>query len=75
MAVFKNLTGQKFGRLTVTELSHKEKCGNRYRYYWKCKCECGNTHITRTDSLTSGNVQSCGCLHKESAIKNVTKKS
>ncbi len=72
MAEFKDLTGQRFGRLTVISISRKVQSGKRERYYWKCRCECGNYHETRSDSLTSGNVQSCGCLHREQAIKNVS---
>jgi hypothetical protein len=72
MATFNDLTGQRFGRLVVLKLSKQKKSGKRYRYYWFCQCDCGNTHEVRTDSLTSGNVQSCGCLHKEQAIKNVS---
>lgn len=72
MAVFKDLVGQRFGRLEVIKLSKKEKRGERYRYYWECLCDCENICYVRTDSLTSGNVRSCGCLHKEQAIKNVS---
>lgn len=72
MAKFRDLTGQRFGRLTVIGISKKVQSGKRERYYWKCKCECGKFHEVRTDALTSGNVQSCGCLHKEQAIKNVS---
>lgn len=72
MAEFKDLTGQKFGRLTVIDISKKVQSGKRERYYWKCKCECGKYHEVRTDGLTSGNVQSCGCLHRGQAIKNVS---
>lgn len=73
MPTFKDLTGMKFGRLTVKGIDHKEKSGNRYRYYWRCQCSCGNEHVARTDSLTGGNVQSCGCLHVETAVQNVSK--
>ena len=31
MAQFKDLTGLKFGRLTVVTLDHKQKCKNRDR--------------------------------------------
>ena len=72
MAKFKDLTGQIFGKLTVIGISKKVQSGKRIRYYWKCKCECGKYHDVRTDSLISGNIQSCGCLHKEQAIKNVS---
>lgn len=72
MSKFKDLTSQQFGRLKVIELSEKRKSGKRYRYFWKCQCECGNYIIARTDELTSGSNRSCGCLHRETAIKNVS---
>lgn len=72
MAEFKDLTGQKFGRLTVIDISRKIQSGKRERYYWKCKCECGNMKEVRTDSLTSGNVTSCGCLKLEQDRINLT---
>ena len=73
MAEFKDLTGRRFGRLTVIGIDHKQQSGKRERYYWRCRCDCGNEHVVRTDDLTSGGVQSCGCLHKETAIENVSK--
>lgn len=62
----KDLTNQKFGKLTVVrealsnELSEIQK--NNKGIYWKCQCECGNTHIVETSNLTQGRVLSCGCL-------------
>lgn len=53
----KNLTGQKFGRLTA-RTSYKS---GRY-IYWKCYCDCGNSHCVRQDALIAGQVKSCGCL-------------
>ena len=73
MAIFKDITGQVFGKLTVIEFSRNVKSGTRDRKYWLCKCECGNTKEIRTDSLTSGNVSSCGCLRDKQAVINVQK--
>jgi hypothetical protein len=56
-----NLTGKKFGRLTVIEYSHKQK----YNFYWKCKCDCGKECIIRSSNLKSGHTKSCGCFNKE----------
>ena len=63
MAKFLDLTGQRFGKLTVIKFSKDVQSGNRKRKYWLCQCDCGNTKEVRTDCLTSGNVKSCGCLH------------
>lgn len=67
-----NLVGQKFHKLTVIEFSHKEQlyrgqnqngtpAKKGHRYYWICKCDCGNTIIVSTASLRNG-TKSCGCL-------------
>lgn len=61
MGNFKDLTGQKFGRLTVVGTVGKR--GNYY--YWKCRCDCGNEITTRGTNLTSGATKSCGCLNLE----------
>lgn len=57
----KDITGERFTRLTVIKLSHIK---NR-KSYWLCECDCGNEHIVRSDSLKCGNVKSCGCLNME----------
>lgn len=53
-----NLTGQKFGKLTV--MSAYGKSANRHTTYL-CKCECGNYKVVASDMLKSGRVSSCGC--------------
>ena len=58
-----DLTGQKFGKLTVIEKSDK-KDTNKQHAYWLCLCECGNKVIVNSNSLRSGNTRSCGCLRK-----------
>ena len=62
MATFKDMTGEKCGRLTVIE-----KCENiRKRVAWLCKCDCGEmTKVTGND-LRTGNTKSCGCIYRES---------
>lgn len=56
-----DLTGQRFGRLTVTGLG--ERINDRKA--WNCTCECGTKVTIRQYSLTGGNTNSCGCLNKE----------
>ena len=62
-----DLTGKIFGKLTVIKLDHIQKSLNskRSKSYWLCKCECGNMKVVRSDSLTTGNTKSCGCLNKD----------
>ena len=54
---FKDLTGQKFGKLTVLEQ------GPYYNrtVQWICQCDCGATTIVRSNYLLSGHTTSCGC--------------
>lgn len=65
-----DLTGKKFGRLIVLNIS-KEKKDNRIT--WKCKCECGNIKNVIGKALRNGTIKSCGCYSKE-IIKNNAKK-
>lgn len=56
MGRFQNLTGKKFGNLTVVEYQKREKWtdskGNmRYKHYWKCIDNFGNEVIRTGNSL------------------------
>lgn len=52
----KDLTGEKFGKLTVLSFSHR----NGSNYYWNCKCDCGNEKAV---NIKYGIVESCGCTN------------
>lgn len=55
-----DLTGQRFGRLVALRRTR------RGAYWcWHCQCDCGNTCAPRSDSLRTGDTQSCGCLQRE----------
>lgn len=65
-----DLTGNKFGRLTVIkEIGRDTKSRQKL---WLCKCDCGNEKITKTSYLTSGDTSSCGCYRKECELKNLS---
>lgn len=75
MGRFKDLTGQKFGRLTVLRKATDEEIGDRDRkrgVFWCCQCDCGNTELVIVPSvvLKSGHTQSCGCIQKEKTSKH-----
>ena len=53
----KDLTGNKYGKLTVLGFHHADKAS-----YWNVLCECGKTNVVRGNSLTSGHAKSCGCM-------------
>lgn len=61
-----DLTGKKFGRLTVIERvgTHIASCGAKAPT-WLCKCECGRDCIVMANSLRSGKTKSCGCIRRE----------
>lgn len=65
----KDLTGQKYGLLTVIGL----KDTDTRKTYWVCQCECGNIKEVRSDSLLCGAIKSCGCLKREQDKVNLTK--
>jgi hypothetical protein len=67
-----DLIGQKFGRLEVISFSSREEYTTEagreyYRYYWNCKCECGNEIIALGPSLKNGHTKSCGCFKIDKA--------
>ena len=65
----KDLTGQKFERLTVVERKENTKLGERV---WMCKCDCGNSVSVQSGHLISGHTKSCGCLSREkSSMRSV----
>lgn len=71
MKKFEDLTGNKFGYLTVIK-----KCGTKLgKRMWLCKCVCGGTTVTSTGSLRSGKTKSCGCRRLENSILASKKKN
>lgn len=58
---FRDITGQKFNRLTAVSFIERR---NRHSY-WLFKCDCGKDHITSMNSVTMNNSKSCGCLKIE----------
>lgn len=73
MGVFKDLTGMRFGRLTVIERAENSKDG---KARWKCRCDCGNICIIQGKLLFNGNTNSCGCYKRqhtsERCLQNLT---
>ena len=56
-----DMTGQKFGRLTViSRLASKHN-----RATWLCQCDCGNRLEVIGKYLRNGDTKSCGCLNIE----------
>lgn len=55
----KDITGQKFGKLTVIKRYKNNTVDRKAR--WVCKCDCGNESIHTGKDLRNGNIKSCGC--------------
>lgn len=70
MAKFNDLTGRRFGKLTVIKRvkDYISKNGKK-RTQWLCQCDCGNKVKVLSQSLTSESTLSCGCLAKENCRK------
>lgn len=54
-----DLTGQRFGRLTVVHKVPNKRYGVPR---WFCKCDCGGTTEADSGNLKNGYRASCGCL-------------
>lgn len=63
-----DLTGQRFGLLSVIELAGSEK----ERKVWRCACDCGRETRVPTAMLRNGNTRSCGCLGVSARAKAVS---
>ena len=57
------LTGQKFGRLTVENENPIRSLDGQIR--WNCSCDCGNRTTVVGNCLTNGKTRSCGCYKRD----------
>lgn len=69
MGIKQDLTGRKFGKLTVvSEAGHRGK-----NVAWLCICDCGKETIATAGHLRSGARVSCGCRRSDTKMKYDTK--
>lgn len=62
-----DLTGQRFGNLTVIEVAEgKTSNGNRK---WLCLCDCGGSKRVAGANLRRGHTRSCGCLPRTPSVR------
>ena len=65
----KDLTNQKFGKLTAIKYSGKSNVsGNAI---WDCECECGKICQVDSNNLTSLHTYSCGCIKYSIGVQNI----
>lgn len=70
-SVLEGIIGQKFGRLTVMEITGVSTTGKQKRRIVKCVCECGKEKLVPLTYLKRGQISSCGCLLLETASANI----
>jgi len=64
--MIRDLTNQKFGKLTVKKLYGT----NKHRAaIWECECECGQITYVLSQNLLSGHTKSCGCSSKHGGAR------
>ena len=64
-----DLTGEKYGKLTVLERAKNRKKTTM----WKCMCECGELTVVSSGNLRRGTTKSCGCLARKKSSERATK--
>ena len=72
---FIDLTGQRFGKLTVIKRSENKEYQNcrQTHVQFLCQCDCGNKVVVTSNNLRTGHTQSCGC-EKIQLVVNRSKK-
>ena len=71
MAPLIDLTGVKFGMLTVIDRNYEKPLEhNKKQAYWNCLCDCGNYSVVAGTYLIHGHTKSCGCYGKQLAKTN-----
>lgn len=69
MSKIVDLSGEKFGRLTVTSM-YTVGPGKKH---WSCICDCGETTVVASTHLIGGKTSSCGCLRRDLLRNSRTK--
>lgn len=70
MPSFRDITGQRFGRLVVVAVHTRARRVPQTDTTWLCQCDCGRQRIVPRGSLVGGYTQSCGCLWRERITKH-----
>lgn len=65
-----DITGQRFGRLTVIERDFSR--GNQ-KSFWFCQCDCSQVSSIALCQLRSGKTKSCGCLRNDKLVSRCKK--
>ena len=60
-----DMTGQRFGKLTVIEMAAQEQTQKGKGTRWRCLCDCGKETVVQGVNLRRGQHQSCGCARAD----------
>lgn len=71
MGKFRDLTGQRFGRLTAASYTPDRRRTGGPEGAWFVQCDCGVRKTVRPYLLTSGQQVSCGCYAREQSSLRV----
>lgn len=63
-----DLTGEKFGKLTVLSLRGRNE---KREAIYQCRCECGMITDVRMAHLRNGHAKSCGCIRGRKKVTEV----
>ena len=69
----KDLTGKKFGKLTVLYRTPTNPNLSYKGATWVCQCECGTIKAINSQHLIKGNIISCGCENRKRASERMLK--
>jgi hypothetical protein len=61
--------GKRYGRLRVLSIDYGNRKGGHL--HWICLCDCGTMCSVTGGNMRRGHTQSCGCLRKEAARRNI----
>jgi hypothetical protein len=70
-----DMTGWRFGRLTVLRMAPTSRQGSQRCRVWWVKCDCGSPErMVNGTTLRQGNSKSCGCLVRERVVNHFAKR-
>lgn len=69
MGKFVDLSGERYGRLTVIEQAPSRTYPSGQTHTsWLCRCDCGAEVVVASGHLRNGHTQSCGCYRTEVTV-------
>ena len=70
-----DLTGKRFGRLTVIKRDRCSISKAGHPACWICRCDCGSETVVSSNALRRGQKKSCGCYQRDRMVTHGKTKS